>query len=131
MRVGLPRQQKKRTTLPLIFAARQLLEKCREHDDALFVLFIDLKTAYDSMPRDALWGVLRKCGVPPTMLSVIRSFHDGMLAQVRVGGDLTTNSIEVKNEVWQGCTLAPSLFNIYFSAMQWLHSGELGAQRQG
>ena len=39
----------------MIFAARQLLEKCREHDDALFVLFIDLKNAYDSVPRDALW----------------------------------------------------------------------------
>ena len=39
----------------MIFAARQLLEKCREHDDALFVLFIDLKKAYDSVPRDALW----------------------------------------------------------------------------
>ena len=109
--------RKGRGCVDMIFAARQLLEKCREHDDALFVLFIDLKKAYDSVPRDALWGVLRKCGVPPTMLSVIRSFHDGMLAQVRVGGDLTTNSIEVKNGVRQGCTLAPSLFNIYFSAM--------------
>ena len=108
--------RKGRGCVDMIFAARQLLEKCREHDDALFVLFIDLM-AYDSVPRDALWGVLRKCGVPPTMLSVIRSFHDGMLAQVQVGGDLTTNSIEVKNGVRQGCTLAPSLFNIYFSAM--------------
>ena len=62
-------------------------------------------------------GVLRKCGVPPTMPSVIRSFHDGMLAQVQVGGDRTTNSSEVKNGVRQGCTLAPSLFNIYFSPM--------------
>ena len=83
----------------MIFAARQLLEKCREHDDVLFVLFIDLKKAYDSVPRSALWDVLKKYDVPPTMLSIIRSFHDGMLAQVRVGGDLTTNNIEVKNGV--------------------------------
>ena len=72
--------RKGRGCIYMIFAARQLLEKCREHDDALFVLFIDLKKAYDSMPRDALWGVLRKCCVPPTMLSVIRSFHGGILA---------------------------------------------------
>ena len=76
------RFQKGRGCVDMIFAARQLLEKCREHYDVLFVLFIDLKKAYDSVLRDALWGVLRKCGVPPTMLSVIRSFHDGMLAQV-------------------------------------------------
>ena len=69
-----------------------------------------LKSAsHDSMPRDALWGVLKN--------GVIKSFHDSMLAQVRVGRDSTTNSIEVKNGVQEGCTLAPSLFNIYFSAM--------------
>ncbi len=109
--------RKGRGCVDMIVAARQLLEKCWEHDDVLFVLFLDLKKAFNSVPRDALWGVLRKCGVPPTMPSIIRPFHDGMLAQVRVGGDLTTNSIEVKNGVRQGCTLAPSLFNIYFSAM--------------
>ena len=31
----------------MIFTARQLVEKCREHDDALFVLFVDLKKAYE------------------------------------------------------------------------------------
>ena len=54
-------------------------------------------------------GEAEKCGVPPAMLSVIKSLHDDMLAQVRVGGDLTTDSIEVKNGLRQGCTLAPSL----------------------
>ena len=42
------------------------MEKTREHDDALFMMFIDLKKAYDSVPREALWTVLEKCGVPPT-----------------------------------------------------------------
>ena len=26
------------------------MEKAREHDDVLFVLFVDLKKAYDSIP---------------------------------------------------------------------------------
>ena len=47
--------RKGRGSIDMLFAARQLLEKCREHDDALFVLFIDLKKAYDTVPRDALW----------------------------------------------------------------------------
>ena len=58
-------------------------------------------------------SVLEKCGVPPTMLSII---HDGMQAEVRVG-DTTTDRIEVRNGLQQGCTLAPSLFNIYFSTI--------------
>ena len=51
------------------------------------------------------------------MPSIIKSFHDGMKAEVRVGGGQTTDSITVKNGLWQGCTLAPSLFNLYFNAM--------------
>ena len=42
------------------------------------MMFKDLKKAYDSVPRNALWTVLAKCGVPPTILRIIRSFHEGM-----------------------------------------------------
>ena len=50
------------------------------------------------------------------MLSMIRSFHEGMTAVVRVVDDIT-DDIEVTNGLRQGCTLAPTLFNLYFSAM--------------
>ena len=54
--------------------------------------------------------------MPPTMLSIIRSFHEGMQAGVRVGSAVT-NCFEVRNGLRQGCTMAPTLFNI--SLMQW------------
>ena len=60
--------------------------------------------------------MLHKIGVPPTMLGIIKSFHDGMRADVRVG-TVSTESIEVKNGLRQGCTLAPTLFNIYYSVV--------------
>ena len=63
--------------------ARQLLEKTREHQDALFTLFVDLRKAYDSVPREALWQVLDKCGVPPRMLNIVKSLHEGMQVEVR------------------------------------------------
>ena len=37
----------------MIFVARQLIEKANEHGDALFILFIDLQKAYDSVPQQA------------------------------------------------------------------------------
>ena len=55
----------------MIFVARQLVEKARKHNTLLFTLFIDLKKAYDSVPRAALWQVLEKYGVPPTLLSIV------------------------------------------------------------
>ena len=54
--------------------------------------------------------------MPPTMLSVIGSFHEDMTAMVRVVDDLTED-IEVTNGLRQGWTLAPALFNLYFSAV--------------
>ena len=59
--------------------------------------------------------VLEKYGITPNMLSVIRSFHEGMLAKVQIG-EATADDFEVKNGLRQGCCLAPSLFNLFFSA---------------
>ena len=108
--------RKARGCVDMIYVARQLVEKTIEHDDTLFVLFVDLKKAYDSIPRQALWRVLKKVGVPPKMLSIIMSFHEGMQAEVSVK-DMTTDTIEVMNGLRQGCTLAPTLFNVYYSAV--------------
>ena len=100
----------------MIFVARQMIEKAGEHNDNLFIFFVDLQKAYDSVPRQVLWQVLQKCGVPPTMLSIIRSFHEGMHVEIRVGSTVT-DSIKVQNGLRQGCTIAPTLFNIYLSAV--------------
>ena len=106
---------KGRGCVDVIFAARQLLEKAREHEESLFVVFVDLRKTYNSVPRNALWTVLLKYGVPPRMVSEIRSLHVGISVAVRVG-DSTTNDITVTYGLRQGCTLAPTLFNLYFSA---------------
>ena len=59
--------RKGRGCTDMIFVARQLTEKTLEHGDSLFLLFIDLKKAYDSVPRDALWMILEKSSVPTRM----------------------------------------------------------------
>jgi len=55
-------------------------------------------------------------GVPPCMLKIVRSFHGGMHAVVKVGGSVS-ECFGVKNGLRQGCTLVPTLFNLYFSAV--------------
>ena len=108
--------RKGRGCIDMIFTARQLVEKSIEHTEPLYSLFIDLKKAYDSIPRSALWSVLEKVGIPPKMLNIITSLHNGMVAVVRIGTS-TTDKISVHNGLRQGCTLAPTLFNIYYSTM--------------
>lgn len=59
-------------------------------------LFIDLKKAYDSVPRQALLYLLQKYGMAPTMLSAIKSLHANVTAAVKVGNSNSGN-IKVTN----------------------------------
>ena len=53
-----------RGCIDMIFCACQLIEKTIEHDTKAFILFIDLKKVYDSVPRAAMWLIFAKYGVP-------------------------------------------------------------------
>ena len=65
---------------------RRLQELSRKKDTPLFMCFIDLTKACDSVDRTLVWTVLARFGIPPRMLAVIRQFHDGMWACVRLVG---------------------------------------------
>ena len=75
-----------RGCVDMIFCARQMIEKAVEHNTKIFMLFIDLQKAYDSVPFQALWCALESYGVPEAMMWMIRSLHDGMKAEVTVDG---------------------------------------------
>ena len=108
--------RKGRGTTDMIFCLRQLQEKAREHMTPLYMVFIDLTKAFDTVPRSALWTVLEKLGVPPKMRNVIRSLHEGMEAQVVHCGKVS-DAFKVDNGTKQGCVLAPILFALYFAVM--------------
>ena len=72
-----------RSTVDMMFVVRRLQELARKKDTPLYLCFIDLTKAYDSVDRTLLWDILARFDVPPRMLAVIRRFHDGMQACVR------------------------------------------------
>ena len=51
---------------------------------ALYMCFVDVQKAYDSVDRELLWKMLAWAGVPSVMIDVIRQIHDGMRARVRM-----------------------------------------------
>ena len=51
------------------------------------------------------------------MLAVIRQFHDGMRAFVRLDGGECSDMFDVEQGLRQGCVLALLLFNIFFTAV--------------
>ena len=53
-----------RSTTDHIFCILQILEKKREHNEAVHQLFIDFNKAYDSVRREALYKILIEFGIP-------------------------------------------------------------------
>ena len=75
--------QKERRCSDIIFALRQLIAKSWEHRAKVYFLFIDIRKAYDSVPKAAMWRALGKLGVPDFTIKLIRSFHQGTQAKLR------------------------------------------------
>ena len=108
--------RKCRGTIDMIFVARQLQEKAREQMCQLYMCFFDLKKAYDSVPRHALWLLLARLGFPSKLVHILRGLHINMEASVRVDGVLS-DPFQVTTGLKQGCVLAPFLFNLYFNTV--------------
>ena len=115
-----------RSTSDMIFVSRQLLEKCREQHRPLFVGFLDLSKAFDTVDRELLWAVLSRAGCPDKFIRLVRLLHDGMRAKVRVAS-LESDPFAVAGGVKQGCVLAPVLFNIYIQCVTFLLHQRLDA----
>ena len=104
--------RKERSCTDMIFVIRQLVEKSWEHKSKSFFTFVDLKKAYDSVPRKGMWLALKKLGVPEKAVNLIEAFHSNMKAKIRMDGELLED-IRVENGLRQGCCMAPVLFNLY------------------
>ena len=108
--------RKERGTIDMIFAARQMQEKCQEQKVPLYTTFVDLTKAFDTVSREGLWKIMAKFGCPNTFIEMVKQLHDGMLARVQDQGS-HSEPFQVTNGVKQGCVLAPTLFSLMFSAM--------------
>ena len=108
--------RKNRGTIDVIFTARQLQEKCQEQNVDLYMTFVDLIKAFDTVSREGLWKIMAKFGCPAKFIAMVRQFHDGMLARVQNDGEFSDPFPET-NVVKQGCVIASTLFSMVFPAM--------------
>ena len=68
----------------MIFTARQLQEKCQEQNVGLYMTFVDLNKAFDTVSREGLWKIMAKFGCPSKFIAMVRQFHDGMLTRSKM-----------------------------------------------
>nr|VZH93664.1 unnamed protein product [Spirometra erinaceieuropaei] len=105
-----------RGTTDMIFAARQLQEKCQEMRTHLYSIIVDLAKSFDTVNREGPRKIMQKFGCPERFIQMVRQLHDGMMARVTDNGAVS-EAFAVTNGVKHGCVLAPTLFSLMFSAM--------------
>ncbi|CAH1233043.1 Hypp565 [Branchiostoma lanceolatum] len=99
-----------RSTVDRILALRLLAERRREYRKPLYAAYVDLKQAFDSVDRPALWKILKIIGVPAKLIKLLSLLYSDTSSCVRVNGKMS-DSFTINSGVRQGCVLAPTVFN--------------------
>ena len=100
-----------RSTIDAIFIALQLQERYLGNKKKLHFAFVDLKKAFDRVPREVVRWSLRKLRVMEWLVRMVMAMYSGSKSRVRINNVLG-NKFSVKVDVHQGSVLSPLLFII-------------------
>ena len=98
-----------------VFSVKIAMKKRREHGLETWILFLDLVKAFDRVPREMLWAVLKRFGIPPKLIRLLTVLHEDL--EVKFVVDDVTHVINFSIGVKQGDILGPVLFIIYMVAV--------------
>ena len=82
-------------TTDAMFALRMLMEKYREGQRQLHCVFVDLKKAYDTVPREELWYCMIRSGIVKKYKQLVQDMYEGSETVVKCAVG-TTESFKVK-----------------------------------
>ena len=92
----------------------------------LFLIFLDLKKAFDTVYHPLIFSKLLKAGVRGKMFRVIKNLFSSNLAQVLIDGFLSPAFV-INRGVLQGSKLGPTLFNLFINdLLDSLNNSNLG-----
>ena len=104
--------RKGRGTRDQIANIRWIIEKVREFQKNIYFCFIDYAKAFDCVDHNKLWKILKEMGIPDYLTCLLRNLYAGQEATVRTGHE-TTDWLQIRKGVHQGCILSPCFFNLY------------------
>jgi len=101
--------RKNGSTANQIFTLRQILEKTKEFGIETRHLFIDFKSAYDTIKRGQLYNAVSEFNIPNKLIRLTQMTMENTQSQVRIQSDLS-DLITTRKILRQGDSLACLLF---------------------
>ena len=95
-----------------IFNLRILCERCFQHQQDLYHVFIDFNTAFDRVWHAALWATMKLYNINTNLINLIQNLYDKATSAVCFNGS-TGDWFRTTVGVRQGCLLSPTFFNIF------------------
>jgi hypothetical protein len=96
-----------------LFILRDVMEMFKQRARDLYIGFVDLKKAFDSVNREALFRILQQhYGLPAALVAMIRVLYTGTKMTV-AWADGFSDPFAVDTGVKQGCVLSPLLFCVF------------------
>ena len=83
----------------MIFAAGQLQEKCQKQNMDLYMTFVDLTKAFDSVSCEGRMRIMAKFSCSAKFIVMVRQFHDSMLVRVQNDDEFFSDPFPVTKEL--------------------------------
>ncbi|UYV74751.1 hypothetical protein LAZ67_12000810 [Cordylochernes scorpioides] len=107
--------RKERSCIDHIFTLTTLIQlSLRKKRGKLYVFFVDLRKAFDTVPHSLLWKKLYNLGISYQFISTIKSYYEQATIAIRWKGSFT-ESIKINSGVLQGEPLSPLLFILFIT----------------
>ena len=104
-------------TTDSIFIFKTLINKYLQlNKKTIYVCFVDLRKAFDSIWRKALFYKLMANGIGEKMINIIKMMYRDSKSAVKIDGG-HSEYFNIDTGVKQGDSLSPTLFNIYINEM--------------
>jgi len=89
----------------------------KEFNQPLWIAYVDLKSAFDSVDRESLWLLLQRLGLPMKIVNLIKALYTDTPCNCVLADGTTSDWFQVNCGVRQGCRIAADLFA---APMDWL-----------
>lgn len=103
--------QSQRSTIDQVMALQTAIEEARKVQKPVYIAFLDIWAAYDTVNRNLLWNRMRERGTDERVIRILARLARSNTFQV-IGDGMGSAKYKAAAGVQQGGTLSPHMYNI-------------------